>query len=353
MAFQDGDLLAALRIPDARGVVIGRRHHPLAVAAERRALHRSVWPFRTAISLPLSASQMRAVLSSRRRHHPLAVAAERRALHEAGMAFQDGDLLAALRIPDARGVVTRRRHHPLAVAAERRGQYDAGMAFQDGDLLAALRIPDARGVVVDAVTTRLPSPLNAALVTESVWPFRTAISLPLSASQMRAVLSSDAVTTRLPSPLNAALNTSRYGLSGRRSPCRSPHPRCARCCHRDAVTTRLPSPLNAAVRHLVGMAFQDGDLLAALRIPDARGVVARRRHHPLAVAAERRAYDRRRMSLEHAVQTREARRLPACLLVRLRTAWSKGGDHGPDRLAARNAWHGRSAHHSMLPWREP
>ena len=32
-----------------------------------------------------------------------------------------------------------------------------------------------------------------------------AISLPLSASQMRAVLSADAVTTRLPSPLNAAV----------------------------------------------------------------------------------------------------------------------------------------------------
>ncbi len=76
MAFQDGDLLAALRIPDARGVVRRRRHHPLAIAAER------------ALS------------------------------HGAGMAFQDGDLLAALRIPDARGVVLRRRHHPLAIAAE-------------------------------------------------------------------------------------------------------------------------------------------------------------------------------------------------------------------------------------------
>src|SRR5262249_25878547 len=60
---------------------------------------------------------------------------------------------------------------------------------------------------LDAITTRLPSPLNAALFTESVWPFSTAISSPLSASQMRAVLSKDAATTRLPSPLNAALST--------------------------------------------------------------------------------------------------------------------------------------------------
>ena len=34
-----------------------------------------------------------------------------------------------------------------------------------------------------------------------VWPFRAMISLPLSAPQMRADLSIDAVTTRLPSPL--------------------------------------------------------------------------------------------------------------------------------------------------------
>src|SRR5262249_25979465 len=46
-------------------------------------------------------------------------------------------------------------------------------------------------------TTRLPSPLNAALHTAAVYPFRTAISLPLSASQMRAVLSKDPVTNRL------------------------------------------------------------------------------------------------------------------------------------------------------------
>src|SRR5215831_5260317 len=64
-----------------------------------------------------------------------------------------------------------------------------------------------------AVTTSLPSPLNAALTTSTSWPFKTPISVPLSASQMRAVLLEDPVTTRLPS----------------------------------AVTTCLPSPLNAAL----------------------------------------------------------------------------------------------------------
>ena len=58
----------------------------------------------------------------------------------------------------------------------------------------------------DAVTMRLPSGLNAALITASVWPESgSPICLPLSASHSRAVLSQDAVTMRLPSGLNAAL----------------------------------------------------------------------------------------------------------------------------------------------------
>ena len=56
----------------------------------------------------------------------------------------------------------------------------------------------------EAVTTRLPSGLNAAEWTGSVCPWREARVLPESASQTRAVLSHEAVTTRLPSGLNAA-----------------------------------------------------------------------------------------------------------------------------------------------------
>ena len=56
----------------------------------------------------------------------------------------------------------------------------------------------------EAVTTRLPSGLNAAEETGAVCPWREARVLPESASQTRAVLSSEAVTTRLPSGLNAA-----------------------------------------------------------------------------------------------------------------------------------------------------
>ena len=61
-----------------------------------------------------------------------------------------------------------------------------------------------RAVLYDAVTMRDPSGLKAAELTASSWPRRTAISLAVAASQMRAVLSSDAVTMRDPSGLKAA-----------------------------------------------------------------------------------------------------------------------------------------------------
>jgi hypothetical protein len=64
-----------------------------------------------------------------------------------------------------------------------------------------------RAVTPDAVTMRDPSGLKAAEVTPPSWPRRTAISLALAASQMRAVLSYDAVTMRDPSWLKAADNT--------------------------------------------------------------------------------------------------------------------------------------------------
>ena len=55
---------------------------------------------------------------------------------------------------------------------------------------------------------RRPSGENAALRTAKRWPESTASGLAVSASQMRAVLSSEAVTMRRPSGENAADRTS-------------------------------------------------------------------------------------------------------------------------------------------------
>jgi hypothetical protein len=57
----------------------------------------------------------------------------------------------------------------------------------------------------EAVTTRLPSELNAALLTRSSCRNGTLTGAPVAASHTRAVSSAEAVTTRLPSELNAAL----------------------------------------------------------------------------------------------------------------------------------------------------
>ena len=57
------------------------------------------------------------------------------------------------------------------------------------------------------VTMRLPSGLNATLMTPSVCPLRESSSWPVSASHTFTVLSQLPVTMRLPSGLNATLLT--------------------------------------------------------------------------------------------------------------------------------------------------
>jgi len=65
---------------------------------------------------------------------------------------------------------------------------------------------------------RDPSGLKAAEFTSRSWPRRTAISVAVAASQMRAVLSDDAVTMRDPSGLKAADITTRRPRRGRSCP---------------------------------------------------------------------------------------------------------------------------------------
>jgi len=75
MAFQNGDLLAALRIPDA--YVARSRHDALTIDAEGRH-------------------------------------------GDSSMSFKDGDLFATVCIPDTRRAVSGCRQHSLVVATEHR-----------------------------------------------------------------------------------------------------------------------------------------------------------------------------------------------------------------------------------------
>src|SRR5262245_55048141 len=102
----------------------------------------------------------------------------------------------------------------------------------------------------DAVTMRNPSGLKAAERTIPTWPRRTAISLPLAGSQMRAA---QWRRTAISLPLVASQMRAVQSL--------------------DAVTTRHSSELSAAESDGGLMAAQDCDLLAAGNVPDAGGLV--------------------------------------------------------------------------------
>src|ERR1700753_2417799 len=67
----------------------------------------------------------------------------------------------------------------------------------------------------DAVTTKAPSGLYIAVLTPSLWPFRSAFNKPVARSQILAVSSLEAVTILLPSGLNSASLTDAVWPIGR------------------------------------------------------------------------------------------------------------------------------------------
>ena len=114
------------------------------------------------------------------------------------MPLEGREALAGFGVPDPRRGVHRGGDDPVAVGLK------AARRPLRVPLEGARSLPESasqtRAVVsYEAVTTRLPSGLNAAELTGWVCPWRVARGLPESASQTCAVLSPEAVTTRLPS----------------------------------------------------------------------------------------------------------------------------------------------------------
>src|SRR5271154_3441251 len=145
---------------------------------------------------------------------------KREAARDSGLGGRHQCLRIGKDLPDARRVVVGGSDDALAVRAERRAVDRAFVAFER---LPPRRAgpggphpPPPRCGRADAVTMRLLSGLNAALLTAPSWPSSgSPIGWPVAASQTRAVLSEDAVTMRLPSGLNAALLTApSWPLSG-------------------------------------------------------------------------------------------------------------------------------------------
>jgi hypothetical protein len=120
-----------------------------------------------------------------------AVGAEHRAVHDANMARKRrADLPAGGGVPESGGTVYGRSDNARAVGAERRA-HDAIHAIERcAHLPAGLGIHNRAVLSQDAVMMRVPSRLNAALVTRSVWPMSgSPTGRPVSASHSRAVLS--------------------------------------------------------------------------------------------------------------------------------------------------------------------
>ena len=124
---------------------------------------------------------------------------------------------------------------------------------------------------------RLPSGLNATLVTTSVCPLRTRTSWPFSASHTFTVSSDTAVpeTMRLPSGLNATLDTSSVcPLRVRTSwPVSASHT--FTVLSPLPLTMRLPSGLNATLHDTAGVPLEGEDLLARLGVPHLHRLVHR------------------------------------------------------------------------------
>jgi len=206
--------------------------------------------------LPLSASQMRAVLYQDRPSHPIEEKRKGREKKKERKGRKDRDFfLAALRIPYARFVVVRRLHHPLAVAADSARFHGVGMAISGRRFsLPRVRNPIPRergGWKKKKEKKKLAVPLMPRYTRAPYGLSSPCISLPLSASQMLCGVCPKTPYHPLAVAADAALFTGRGKGPGKKG-------------------EREKGPCRSA-------------------IPDARVVFFRRRHHPLAFAAERRA----------------------------------------------------------------
>ena len=215
---------------------------------------------RVVMAFPLGSSGQRAGLLWPRRGVPdprrlvvtrgedaLAVAAERHAEDNVRVSPEGNLLLPRLGVPEPRRAVVTPGEDALAVGAERHAGDLVRVSLEDGLLLPRLGIPDRR-LSQPAVTMRVPSGLNAMLLTNPLCPLRTAFSCPVSASKIRAgpTLVRAVVRTRRPSGLNANFCPRRASIS---RPVSASQTRTLLSVL--SVRTRLPSGLNPTLRAMI------------------------------------------------------------------------------------------------------
>ena len=171
------DLRAGLDIPQPRGLVRRSGDDAFAVGAEGGAGHIiGVTGEHVKHVAGCRIPQPRRFVPGRCDDQP-AVGAERRAGHAIAMAAEHADWLAGVDKPnESRGIV-RRCDDALAIGAEGGAVHMKRAArIRYGESAYPKRRPiAARSRRSEAVTMRLPSGLNAALDTTSLWPSSTMI----------------------------------------------------------------------------------------------------------------------------------------------------------------------------------
>ena len=113
-----------------------------------------------------------------------------------------------------------------------------------------------------AVASRLPSGLQATLLTRVAWPRKVSTSLPVcGVPHLRRLVITPAVASRLPSGLQATLDTVAVAAQGQHFLARRGVPHLRRLVI-TAVASRLPSGLQATLVNIVTVAAQGQQFLA-------------------------------------------------------------------------------------------
>ena len=147
---------------------------------DRKFDARAYGPAKSPRDAPVCAFQTRAVLSLDEVAISRPVGAEAHAGDDAIMTRQRENQRAGVGIPDAGAVILRARCDPQPIGTENRVHDRAGVAGERGDQSA---VPASQIFAVpsrEAVTTNLPSGLNSASSSGSVWPFSVSRSLPFA-----------------------------------------------------------------------------------------------------------------------------------------------------------------------------
>ena len=147
MTLEDDQLPAGRRVPNACGLVLGRRDDPRPVRAVLRGEDPVVVALQQGCRLARRRIPDARVMIERPGQDVTSVRTEHGAHHVPDVALQDGDLPTGRDVPNPRRPVRRRRDDPRPLRVVGGEAHGVGVPSENEDVLARRRVPDARGLV--------------------------------------------------------------------------------------------------------------------------------------------------------------------------------------------------------------